>query len=290
MDLVVYRHLWGLEPDADLGFTTWLPSIAAAGYRGVEGMPPPPSQAHAFRAALDDVGLEFVAQVVTCFPARGGSPAEHIASFRAQVERATTLRPVFINAHSGVDLWSIGEAHSYLREVRRIERDLGVLVTHETHRGRLFWNPRDTLALLSEHEGLSLCADLSHWVTVCERMLEDQEHAIVAIAPRVRHVHARVGHEQGPQVNDPRAPEWARHVATFERWWDTFWDAQAAAGLARTTLTPEFGPPPYQPTAPGSRTPLADPWQVSLWMAERQRRRFAGRRSTTLEAAATGAS
>jgi hypothetical protein len=40
-----------------------------------------------------------------------------------------------------------------------------------------------------------------------------------------------------------------------------------------TSLTPEHGPPPYQPCAPDG-TPLADIDEVNVWLGERQRRRF----------------
>lgn len=273
MELAVYRHLWGL----DGGWRHWLPRVAAAGYAGVEGMPPPVEERTAFRAKLDELGLAWVAQIVTNWPHVGGTPQEHAQSFREQLTAALPLRPVFINAHSGVDLWDASAAHPFLREVRLMEADAGVLVTHETHRGRLFFNPRDTVALVNEHQGLSLCADLSHWVVVCERLLEDQGAALAAITPRVRHIHARVGHAQGPQVNDPRAPEWAGELAAHERWWSAIWQAQQSAGVPLSTLTPEFGPPPYLNTLPYTRQPVADAWDMSLWMAERQRQRFAGR-------------
>ena len=31
---------------------------------------------------------------------------------------------------------------------------------------------------------------------------------IEQIAPQVHHIHGRIGYDHGPQVNDPRAPEW----------------------------------------------------------------------------------
>jgi hypothetical protein len=114
-------------------------------------------------------------------------------------------------------------------------------------------------------------------VTVCERLIDDQLPAVHLVAAHCLHVHARVGHAQGPQVNDPRAPEWATELAAHERWWDLCWAAQERRGLAESTLTPEFGPPTYQPTAPYTRAPLADLEGVCDWMTRRQRERF-GRR------------
>jgi len=53
---------------------------------------------------------------------------------------------------------------------------------------------------------LLLCADLSHFVVVTETHPADWKltEAIDALADRVIHIHARVGYEEGPQVNDPR--------------------------------------------------------------------------------------
>lgn len=43
------------------------------------------------------------------------------------------------------------------------------------------------------------------------------------------------------------------------------------------TINPEFGPVPYQPTDPHSGEPLADIWEVCLWMTRRFRARWAQR-------------
>ena len=40
------------------------------------------------------------------------------------------------------------------------------------------------------------------------------------------------------------------------------------------TLNPEFGPPPYQPVNPADDTPLANIWDICLWMTDRFRTRW----------------
>jgi hypothetical protein len=35
------------------------------------------------------------------------------------------------------------------------------------------------------------------------------------------------------------------------------------------TFTPEFGPPGYMPVLPYTKQPVADLWELNLWMAER---------------------
>ena len=97
------------------------------------------------------------------------------------------------------------------------------------------------------------------------------------VAAQCMHIHARVGHAEGPQVNDWRAPEWSAELAAHERWWSWCWAAQERRGVSESTLTPEFGPPPYQPTAPYTRRPLADLPDVCDAMMRRQRERFAAR-------------
>jgi hypothetical protein len=52
------------------------------------------------------------------------------------------------------------------------------------------------------------------------------------------------------------------------------WQSQWERGLAESTLTPEFGPPPYLPTLPHTYVPVADLANVCDWMARRQTERF----------------
>ena len=51
------------------------------------------------------------------------------------------------------------------------------------------------------------------------------------------HIHGRVGFEQGPQVNDPFAPEWSTHLQAYEDMWKSIWDIQQAAGQTLTTFS-----------------------------------------------------
>ena len=57
--------------------------------------------------------------------------------------------------------------------------------------------------------------------------------------------------------------------------WDMIWKSQRARGLAESTLTPEFSPPPYLHTLPHTNVPVADLANVCDWMARRQIKQFA---------------
>ncbi len=85
----------------------------------------------------------------------------------------------------------------------------------------------------------------------------------------------RVGYDHGPQVPDPRAPEWLPYVEGFEVWWDKIWEAQKGKGDKHSTMTCEHGPPNYQWALPYTRQPIADIWEVNNWVQQRETKRFA---------------
>jgi hypothetical protein len=88
------------------------------------------------------------------------------------------------------------------------------------------------------------------------------------LTPRVRHVHARVGFEEGPQVPDPRGPRWAPYLEGYKAWWAAIYDAAAARGDAVVSTTPEFGPPMYAWTDPFTDKPLASMWDVNHYVGQ----------------------
>ena len=131
--------------------------------------------------------------------------------------------------------------------------------------------------VLGRYPQMKITADLSHWICVAETDTTDEDltRVIQEIAPQVYHTHCRVGYDHGPQVPDPRAPEWLPYMEGHERWWDMIWAAQHARGDAVTTMIAEHGPPNYQPTAPFSKQPLAHIWDVNHWICLRRQARFA---------------
>ena len=116
---------------------------------------------------------------------------------------------------------------------------------------------------------LRLTCDFSHWCVVCER-LPDDEAALSLAIQHARHLHARVGYAQGPQVPDPRAPEYETELLAHESWWRRIAAAVAARGEV-VTATPEFGPDGYLHHSPFSNQPVADLAEINRWMAHRQR-------------------
>jgi sugar phosphate isomerase/epimerase len=266
MKLLLFRHLWGVEEP----WESFFPKARAAGYHGIETHVPEGADRKRLKKVLKENGLRYIADIYT----GGKDAAEHAASFEKLVDSAAGLDPLLVNSHSGRDSFSRSEAAHFFDRALAAERKAGVGVAHETHRGRILYNPWTTAALVDEYRDLKLNFDLSHWACVCERMLDTEEAILAKCAPRCLHIHARVGHEEGPQVSDPRAPEFAWHLEKHEGWWDLAWEARLAAGEKWSTLTPEFGPPGYMPTLPYTQAPVADLNAICDWHAQRQAARF----------------
>ena len=276
MNLTLFRHLWGVTVAWESAF----PQFKETGYRGVESRIPETSQRKRFRKLLEAHGFDYIPQIFS----QGASVDEHLESLSQQLAEAKTFRPRLVNAHSGCDAFSEDESFRFFEGALRIEARSGVAVAHETHRGRILFNPWIASRLLTRFETLKLCCDFSHWVCVCERLIDDQLAIVDQCAARCIHLHARVGYEQGPQVPDPRAPEYSQHLEAHERWWDRVWVAQARRGVSETSLTPEFGPPDYQHTLPFTNVPVSDLAAICDWQARRQAERFSarpGKRSPT---------
>ena len=267
MQLLLFRHNWGL-PEAS--WEQKLAKIRQGGFAGIEtGALLPPDYPY-FRELLEKYRLRFIPQIFTS----GSGVKEHLASFRQQLSAVSMFEPARVNCHSGTDRWAHEEAVGFYREAMLIEADLAFPVAHETHRGRCLFHPWAAARLMEAIPNLHLCADFSHWVCVCERLLTGEEGILRECARRAVHIHARVGFENGPQVNDPRAPEWKTHVEAHEKWWTWIWEAQRAQGASILTLTPEFGPPTYLPTHPYTQIPLVNLEEICDWQAQRQAFRF----------------
>jgi sugar phosphate isomerase/epimerase len=268
MKLILSRSTWGIEQPWEIA----VPLLKQQGFRAVESSATGDDRAR-LRKLLDQHGMDYIAMVFS----RGATIEEHVASLRTQVEEAKAMRPLFINAHSGLDRWSLDESKKFFEGALRVEAESGLRWAHETHRGRILYNPWITRDLVTTFKDLKLTFDLSHWVCVCERLIDSEIDIIKQCAERVMHIHARVGYEEGPQVPDPRAPEYQDHLTAHERWWDIVWDTQERMGTPAISLTPEFGPPGYMHTLPYSNVPVANLWDICTWQGQRQAERFSRR-------------
>jgi sugar phosphate isomerase/epimerase len=209
----------------------------------------------------------------------GGSqsnPQEHLASYKKMIDAATRQniqKPLYINNHSGRDHFSFEDNSMFIAHSQALSKETGILICHETHRGRMLFAAHITRKFIESFPELRLTLDISHWCNVHESLLADQKETVDMALSRTDHIHARIGHPEGPQVNDPRAPEWEPVVRQHFEWWDKIVERKKKNGEIVTILT-EFGPPDYMPTLPYTKQPLGDQWAINVHMMHLLRKRY----------------
>ena len=209
----------------------------------------------------------------------GGSQSnwtEHLEYFKKAIDAAahnTVQRPLYINCHSGRDYFSFEQNKAFIDYTTQVAKQTGLKICHETHRSRILFAAPIARQFIEKIPELRLTFDVSHWCNVHETLLADQVETVNLALERVDHIHARIGHPEGPQVSDPRAPEWEGAVKAHVGWWDKVIERKKKAGEQMTILT-EFGPPDYMPTLPYTRQPLADQWAINVHMMQLLRKRY----------------
>lgn len=201
---------------------------------------------------------------------------QHFESFKKMINAAATntiQKPLYINCHSGKDYFSYDENKTLIDHTIKLAKETGIKICHETHRSRMLFAAPVARKFMENIPELRITFDVSHWCNVSESLLQDQPETLALALERTDHVHARIGHQEGPQVNDPRAPEWDEAVRAHFAWWDKIVEIKKQKGEVLTVLT-EFGPPNYLPTVPYTQQPLADQWAINMYMMHTLRKRY----------------
>ena len=186
----------------------------------------------------------------------------------------TQQKPLYINCHSGKDYFSFDANNEIIEFTIAQSKKSGIPICHETHRSRMLYSAPITKQFMEKNEALRITLDISHWCNVHESLLHDQENTVQMALSRTDHIHARIGHAEGPQVNDPRAPEWATTVQRHLEWWDAIVQMKIKNGATTMTFLTEFGPPNYMPTMPYSQQPISNQWDINVYMMELIRKRY----------------
>jgi sugar phosphate isomerase/epimerase len=193
----------------------------------------------------------------------------HFEMYAEWLERIRVYPCEKINSQTGKDYFSF-EQNKKLIDVAAAT---GINVIHETHRNKFSFAAHITADYLMRIPELRITLDASHWVCVAESYLEDQQEAMQLAVERTDHIHARVGHPEGPQITDPRIPEWEPALEKHLAWWDAVVSRHRSQNKV-TTITTEFGPFPYMVKDPVRNQPVANQWDVNVWMMELLRKRF----------------
>jgi sugar phosphate isomerase/epimerase len=268
--LTIMATSWGFDGSMD----EFCAKVKKEGYDGVELWWPTDNkkaQDELF-AALKKYGLEIG---FLC----GGSqedPQEHLDFYKKMIDAAAkqkVQRPLYINNHSGRDYFSFEQNKKFIEHTNALAKETGISIVHETHRGRMLFAAHVTKQFIEKIPELRLNLDISHWCNVHESLLADQQATVQMSLERADLIHARIGHPEGPQVNDPRAPEWEQVVKQHFEWWDKVVARKKKNGERMVFLT-EFGPPDYMPTMAYTRQPLADQWAINVHMMNLLRKRY----------------
>ena len=260
---------WGSE---DKTATDFIEGVLAEGYNGIEiNLPEKPEFLLGLKLKISEIRhynpkFSFVLQ---CVPeARTESPDEHIKRVLSRLKTLAAWEPDAINIHTGKDYYSFEDNCRIIAATEEFAAKNNVVLWHETHRGRFSFHLPGLLPYLERFPQMKLTADYSHWCSVSESMLEGQDSLLAKVLPHVAHIHARIGHPQGAQANDPFAPEWLPHLETFTAWWKDILHYRQGKGQELFTITPEFGPAPYMPALPYTCQPVASQWDINSKMKE----------------------
>ena len=274
MKLELFKSLWGWQGE----WGKCAAQVREMGGVGVEArMPVQPEAARQMAHSLQQEGLDYIAVVFTggdVVPDQTWTMQQHLHRLQGALENAALMQPRFINLLAGNDRWPLAQQVDFFGRAQALADAAGVLCSYETHRASSLYSPWLTLELIAHLPQLRFTADISHWVVVCERRLNDPSDDLRSFIDRVHHVQARVGYDQGPQVPHPAAPEYALDVAFHQGFWQSVWDSQQRRGYQVSTLTPEFGPDGYTHLLPFTQAPVADLWELNLHMATTQRSQF----------------
>ncbi|MGV3767714.1 MAG: sugar phosphate isomerase/epimerase family protein [Chitinophagaceae bacterium] len=264
--LYVLATNWGFKGNWD----QFCHAAKHAGYDGIEVWAPPGSEKDAFLSAV----LKYELKFAFLAGASESNFSKHLSQFEQNLAYAASMKPLFINCHSGRDYFPMEEGKKIYAHTQDVAQRTGIPIYHETHRSRLLFAAHTTRNYLEAVPSLELTLDISHWCNVHESLLDDQPEAVALALERTAHIHARIGHQEGPQVNDPRAPEWSRVVEKHFAWWDTVVAARIRKKASFITFTTEFGPANYMPTLPYTRQEIGNQWEINAYMKDLLQKRY----------------
>lgn len=266
MKLLISKSPWEIYDDP---LERCLERIVAAGYEVLEAnlfdRPEPRAEVQRLVA---QAGLPVIVQINSSGP----TVEAQLKNLTQRFEHGLSFQPLFFNCHTGRDHFSFEDNVRIFTRAAELSARHGVPITHETHRGCALFCVPVAVRFLQALPELRLTADLAHWFCVHESDMSDQSGALEFILSRADHLHARVGFSEGAQVSDPRNPRYEFWLQRNMELWKQVCDRARATGRASFTVTPEFGPYGYLPLRGREPVPVADPWEINLWLRDLLRR------------------
>jgi sugar phosphate isomerase/epimerase len=264
MEVTFFCTRWGSE---SLSWNEFFLQAADEGYKGIEWGVPAETGVEQFEEVYSLAAKRNMHVIAQHYDTYEPDYTKHFDQYSAWLEQMKPYKPLKINSQTGKDFFSFDQNSSLLKVADNYTAGTGIEVVHETHRNKFSFAAHVTRDFLEKIPSLRLTLDISHWVCVAESYLHDQADAVHLAIERTGHVHARVGYPEGPQVPDPRVPEWEQALNAHLTWWDKVAEQVKRRGAhPHLTITPEFGPFPYMVALPFTRQPITDQWEVNVFM------------------------
>ncbi|MFD2285859.1 sugar phosphate isomerase/epimerase [Pedobacter petrophilus] len=269
MKIKYFCPRWGAE---QISWNEFCSMVKNAGYDGVEaGMPINEIEKIQMGDALKQHDLLLVGQYYQSFEK---DFTQHSESFKKYLYKLASLNPVLIDSQTGKDYYTAEQNRQLFEMAEVISNETGITIAHETHRNKALFAVRIAKELLIANPEIVITADFSHWCNVSESLLEDHNDAIELAISRAVHIHARVGYSQSAQVSDPRSPQWTTELQTHLNWWDAIVKYRRSEGADLLSISPEFGPFPYMPAIPYTAMPIANQWDINVYMMNLLKQRY----------------
>jgi hypothetical protein len=255
-----------------LSYTQFFKKVKNSGYDGVEmSLPFNKVEKSKILQLMKDSGLELIAQHNET---SDKNPLVYRENYLKCLYNLAEAKPLFINSQTGKDYFLFQENSDLINLSTKVEKETGIPILHETHRGKFSFAAHITRQYLEKIPELELGLDISHWCNVSESLLQDQGATVDFALYRTRHIHARVGYAEGPQISDPRLSEWEEAMNFHLSCWDKVLENFKRLKKEFLTITPEFGPFPYMMHLPFTRMPVADQWEINLYMKDFLSKRY----------------
>jgi sugar phosphate isomerase/epimerase len=265
--VLFFAPTWG----NNLSLDEFCKNVKKAGYDGIETTVPfDDAERNYLVEIVKKHGLLMIAQYYQSFDA---DPVKNLESYEKHLRNMILTKPYKINTQTGKDYFTFEQNSPQFAIASKLSKESGIAIVHETHRGKALFSVHNSKEYFQKIADLRICLDVSHWCNVAESLLWDQTEGLDLALSRADHIHSRVGHGEGPQVNDPRAPEWKSTVDAHLAWWDKILAHHQKAGTT-LTVTTEFGPATYMPVLPYTQQPVASQWDINVHMMKLLKERW----------------
>ena len=270
MKLLFFCPRWGQE---HIEWDIFLSKVKQEGYDGVEAsLPFDENEKNEILNGLQKHGLLFIAQHWETVEKEFQL---HCNKFEHRLRNLASATPLFINTQTGKDYYSFEKNEQLIAIARNISNKTGVKIVHETHRGKFSFAAHIAQQYFEKIDDLRITLDISHWCNTAETFLHDQEEAVALAISRTDHIHSRVGYTEGPQITDPRAPEWKEALDFHLQCWDKVVAIKQKENAEFLSFTLEFGAPPYLALLPYTKQPVVNQWEINVHMMHLLKSRYA---------------